>query len=64
MPDYAIPTDKASQWRLVERRLEEAGMVGYQRMVVCSIFEHENVAAALNYIDAVKGLEVSDGTDE
>ena len=61
MADYAVPTARADQWALVERRLEESGIVGYQRMVVCSIFEHENAVAALNHIATIRELEVSDG---
>ena len=61
MPDYAVPVARADQWRLVERRLEEAGITGFRRAVVCKIFEEENCRAALGYIADLE--EVSDGTE-
>ncbi len=64
MPDQAVPADAREARRLVAARLEEWGASHYQQMVVWSIAEHENTAAALNYIEAMRELESSDGITE
>ena len=53
-----IPEARTDQWFLVQRCMEEAGIVGYQRSLVCRIFEEECCAAALDWIKTVG--EVSD----
>jgi len=67
MTDYAIPVARADQWREVERCMEMAGIVGYQRALICRIFEEENCTAALDWIDwieTVEGLEAGDGATD
>ena len=60
MADQAVPTDWREARRLVEQRLAEwPGVSRFQQMVVWSIAEHENPAAALHYIDTLKELEAS-----
>ena len=60
MADQAVPTDWREARRLVEQRLAEwPGVSRFQEMVVRSIAEHENPAAALHYIDTLKELEAS-----
>jgi hypothetical protein len=61
MPDYAIPVDWREARALVEVRLAEWGADHYQQAVVWSIAEHESTVAALQYIEAMRGLEVGDG---
>ena len=62
MSDRTIPEARADQWRAVERRLNEAGLVGYQRALVCRIFDDECCVAALDWIERVK--EASDGSTD
>ena len=55
------PSPMGEARRTVEAALEEWGLVSdYQRMVVWSIAENENVAAALQYIETLKELEAGD----
>ena len=61
MNDRTIPEARTDQWYLVKRCMEEAGIVGYQRALVCRIFDDENVVAALDWIARVR--EMSDGTE-
>ena len=61
MPTYGVPVDHREARRLVATRLEEWGPSRYQEMVVWSIAENESTAAALNYIEAMRELEASDG---
>lgn len=62
MTDQAVPTDWREARRLVEQRLAEwEGVSRFQQMVVWSIAENESTAAALNYIEAMRELEVGDG---
>ncbi len=56
---YAVPTDWQEARQTVEAALDEWGPSRFQEMVVWSIAENENVAAALQYIETLKELEAS-----
>lgn len=61
MADVSVPTDWREARRTVEDALNEWSTVSrFQRMVVWSIAENESVAAALQYIEAIKELEANE----
>ena len=62
MPAYGVPVDAREARKLVAEKLETWGPSRYQEMVVWSIAENESTAAALNYIETMRELEVGDGT--
>ena len=57
---YAVPTDWREARMLVRQWLDAWQPTDYQRRIVWSIVEGENVAAALHYIEQMRELEVSD----
>ena len=58
---YGVPVDWREARQTVEDALREWGTASrFQQMVVWSIAEHENVAAALHYIGEMRKLEVTD----
>jgi len=58
---YGTPARPADQWRAIEQAIEAAGPSYYNRIVTLAILEGESYASAAHWVDAMRGLEVSDG---
>lgn len=61
MPKQHVPTNPRYQRRWLERALAAAGITGYHADMARLILRTQGCAAALNYIQAVKGLQGVDG---